>query len=157
MKLKLTLAALLTFVAASGAYAGPKTGDSEVGVSAQFMSSDDFDMTMAIGSYGYQFTDAFQVLGSVTANFSDTSGTSTETGTFTVSGRYHFNTATDTVPYIGVGFGTTIGDVSESLYTLEGGVKQFLSERTSINYGVTYQSANDFDFLVASIGLSIYF
>ena len=153
MKLKLTLAALLTFVAASGAYAGPKAGDSEIGISAQFMSSDDFDMTIAIGSYGYQFTDAFQILGAVSATFSDDS----ETGSLTVSGRYHFNTASDTVPYIGIGYGTTIGDVSEGLFTLEGGVKQFLSERTSVNYGLSYQSADDFDFLVASIGLSIYF
>ena len=153
MKLKLLLGAILGIAVAGSAYAGPKTGDSEIGISAQFMSSDDFDMTMAIGSYGYQFTDAFQVIGAISANFSDDS----ESGTFTVNGRYYFNTAENTVPYIGVGFGTTIGDVSESLYTLEGGVKQFLSERTSVNYGLTYQSASDFDMLVASIGLSIYF
>lgn len=53
-------------------------------------------------------------------------------------GTYNFIGESLTVPFVGVGYGSSLGDVTSGVYQVGGGVKRFLSDRASFDVGVSY-------------------
>ena len=57
-------------------------------------------------------------------------------------GTYNFIGESLTVPFVGFGYGSSLGgDISAGVYQFGGGIKRFLSERASFDLGVNYQGA----------------
>lgn len=163
------LSCLLVFDV-SAVLAGTKSGDSEIGVqmSYQNMSAGDIDGDVMIiaGKFAYFLTDAIS-LGGTTAGVAFSSGDTDVTSvTLELEPNYHFNTASNVVPYAGVHTGMAIvdygdGSNSEIDYGLQGGMKFFLSESTAFDTQLrfTRYSVDDTDVDVKEIriGLNIYF
>ncbi len=55
-------------------------------------------------------------------------------------GAYNFIGESLTVPFVGFGYGSSLGgDLSAGVYQVGGGIERFLSERASFDVGVNYQ------------------
>ncbi|MCY4662174.1 MAG: hypothetical protein OXF93_20585 [Acidobacteria bacterium] len=59
-------------------------------------------------------------------------------------GTYNFIGESLTVPFVGFGYGSTLGGgLSAGVYQVGGGIKRFLSERASFDFGVNYQGITE--------------
>ncbi|MEX0941168.1 MAG: outer membrane beta-barrel protein [Pseudomonadales bacterium] len=124
---------------ASSAFAGPKGGDSSLGVFAFAFFNDAADIVFVGTDYGYFFSDNFKVNAQVNGSFGDA-----EQYTIAVGADYYLNSGGDILPYFGGTIGQTEADgFSESTYDLHVGFEQFLDERTSVDYRASYQDFID--------------
>ena len=73
-------------------------------------------------------------------------------------GTYNFIGESLTVPFVGAGYGSSLGDVTVGVYQVGGGIKRFLSERASFDVGVSYQgiTAGGPGQMSLQYGMSIY-
>ena len=167
---KLTLLALIAVLlcafTSNMAFAGTKAGNTEIAanisVSKSLNDNNDSTIYQVATHIGYFLTDAIQIgiAGLVSGDFDDSDSTVGYAG---AAVDYHFNTSGNTVPYVGLGVGAFIF-AGEPELAGEGrvGIKQFVSERVSINYLVSYQRSLDSDSdddgtVRGSIGLGFYF
>lgn len=125
-------------------------GDMEFGVFANYSTYDDQDSdTLLIGaSVGRYMTDALEFRITPVIVWNDSAGTSTFLFTPQFSLEYQFRNAGPVVPYVGGGIGLILGYTDtpgDYVSTLGlflapvGGVKFFVTERTSIEYALSYQ------------------
>lgn len=141
---------LLTIGLAGGSFAGTKAGDKEVGVQMSLnhdFNGDGSTATQFSGDVGYFFTDAFEAGVSVGINWAEAGDVDvTSVSGFGIA-NYHFNTSSNIVPYVGAGAGFEYAsyddgnsDDSNTEFAIEGhvGIKQFVAERTFLNYQVQY-------------------
>ena len=73
-------------------------------------------------------------------------------------GTYNFIGESLTVPFVGVGYGSTLGDVTVGVYQVGGGIKRFVSDRASFDVGVSYLGATQGGAgqVMLQYGMSIY-
>lgn len=155
---------LLAIVAAGFtgfAHAGIEQGDVEIGISLNVSEPDEGDgTTFIIGSYGYAVTQNLQILG---AGFIGEAGGS-EFGNIGAGVDYLFGNAdSDVVPFVGASYQLSVGDFdSTDFLDVHAGLKQFISERASIDYQIQRLEAVDSDFsdfgsINLTIGINFYF
>ncbi len=176
MTAMLVLAILLVSVAP--AWAQTEAGTSELGlsISSQKMESDEagaeVNTTIINILYGYFFTDAIELAGSLNVIENDFGDTETTQTGFELQFKYHFiGTRTSFLPYLGVQAGVYgLEDGTDELKGFStgfmGGAKYFVSEKTSVNLEYNYrmmkledEDDNSYDATVTvlGIGYSIYF
>ncbi len=142
---------------------GIKAGEKELSGSFSIMQPSEGDtgsMWMILGSAGYFLTSQIQLKG-VGMIFGTKDMTS---GIVGAGGDYLFGANVELIPYIGAGIMTSVGDLDMGLLLdVHGGIKQFISERTAINYEVKYMMSSKSDsesgsgLLMGTVGLSFYF
>ena len=156
---------LLAIVAAGFAgvaHAGIEQGDTEIGVSLNISEPEgDIDgTTFVIGSYGYAITNNVQLLG---AGFIFETGGELF-GNVGFGADYLFGDADSTVvPFVGGSYQLNVGDNdSTDFIDLHAGLKQFISERASIDYQIQILEATDSEvedagMTTLTIGINFYF
>ena len=143
---------------ASVSYGGIEGGEKEIGGAFTVMKPSEGDTVwMLFGTLGYYMTPQVRLaaLGVIT-------GGEETTGIVGGTVDYLLNQGADVIPYVGAGLLTAVGDDSDSgaLLDVHGGIKQFLSEKTSLNYEVKYYTSTDdtsSGVLMGTIGFSVYF
>jgi len=133
-------------------HAATNAGDSRIGGNLSYSSPDVGDDSIFLfANYGYFFTAEIEI--SANVGFIDAGGS--DSIIYGAGGKYHFNTDADLVPYVGAGLLVfDSDDFEDETITVSGGLDQFISERTSINYEASYDSESN---LRALIGISFYF
>jgi outer membrane protein W len=166
-------------ILAGQAFAGTEAGKYEITASGSYShewesgsgNSSSIDIYEGTLAGGYFFTDALEVKLQGTFVGIDTKGSSDYNILVMAGPDYHFRTKTDMVPYVGVygggffGDGSSAGGGSSSSVggAVDGhvGLKQFIGERTSIDYRVSYQyetvSGTSLNGVVFSVGISYQF
>lgn len=147
---------LLLAISSSSAFAGPKGGDSSVGIFAFAFFNDAADVVFVGADYGYFFSDNLKMNVQVNGAFGDA-----EQYTLAVGADYYLNSGGDTLPYFGGTLGTS-EPFGEATYDLHVGLEQFLDERTSIDYRASYQDFLDSDIaadgtFILQLGFKRYF
>ena len=145
--------------------------NNEVNIDADDVAGDvdfDNDSFSLSGTFGYFFTDNWQVTGTGRYFVSDVGDSDTDTLDLGVGVDYHFTPDQNLVPYLGVGlYYSQINlnvldsdndfDEDELVYELRGGMKQFIASNIAIRYQVSYNKGDDIENLTASVGLSTFF
>jgi Outer membrane protein beta-barrel domain len=139
----LACAALMLLIAGAPASAKVKQGDKEIAffgalISQSFDSGGSASEALIQVSGGFFISNASQVGGSLINVSSDTGGVTSTVRLINGFYKFHFNTDTDTVPYVGAQAGVAeadVGGTSESgaSFGAMAGVKMFLSENLSVN------------------------
>lgn len=162
MKIKLFHILVAICLVSTMAYAGIEGGEKEIGGAFSIMKPKEGDAVwLLLGTAGYYFNPNFRLSGLaiVTGSGGDDGDT---TGIIGVTGDYLFNDGQDMIPYVGAGLSKAVGDDagSDALVDIHAGLKQFVSENTSINYEAKYSAITD-DLgegtISGTIGFSIYF
>lgn len=144
---------------AASPFTGIQQGEKEIGGAFSYMKpteSGSSSSWMAMGNIGYFLTPNVQVkgLGLVFG------GGGNKNGTVGLTGDYLFDLGYAVMPYAGGGLLFSVGDTDlGTLVDVHAGVKQFLSERTSLNYEGKYMlslSDTSSGMLLFTVGLSIY-
>jgi len=163
---------------AGQALAGTEAGRSELSVSGSYSyewvpsegSGNGVNNFLGTVGFGHFFTDALELKFQGVFDAMTGHGTTIETLEFMIGPDYHFMTKGSFVPYIGVYGGILeleAGAFGGSTATTGGmvdghiGLKQFVSERASIDYRLSYQywniSGSELDSIIASVGLDYEF
>lgn len=164
------LAALMIFTIAATSYAGTEKGMMELGIQGSYnqtkIDNEDFKFYLAMFNFGYFFTPQIEVgvLGLVGGNINGESNR-IYAGSADLRYNFSFDKAQTVVPYLGVqaGIAGTSNGTSESAFAYGGlgGIKFFVSEKTSLNLGLSFVRtkirSTDIDTLTGTIGLSFYF
>jgi hypothetical protein len=156
-KLFVCVLAGMCMLAATG-FAGIEGGEREIGGSFNIMKPKDVDaMWFAVATLGYFMNPQVRV-----ALVASVNGFSGETGGFVGGGvDYFFNNGSEVIPYGGIGVIKDVGEDASSdiQFDVHGGFKQFISEKTSLNYQVQYYATSEEPsdgVMTASVGFSIY-
>jgi len=166
----LVLTAVLLLAIAGTSYAGTEAGLMELGLQGSYtqtkIGSDDFKFYLGFFNFGYFITPQIElgVMGLFGGNIN---GETERIYAGYADARYNFsyNKAQTVVPYLGIqaGIAGSANGDSESAfaYGALGGIKFFVSERTSLNLGVNWAhmkiADTDVDTFTGTIGLSFYF
>lgn len=131
-------------------------GAIEVSLQAIWVKADAIDAGAVILGGGYMYTDNLEFKANWTHLLGDTSG-----GFITPGADWFFtNLKLPVIPYAGGGFSLGYGDVDDfSSLELRVGVKQFLTERTTLDYRFAHEEPTDSDFDgfdIFTIGFSYY-
>ena len=146
---------------------GIQKGNSVLGLDLRYTSMEydgggSSDMTTLNGSYSYLVTDSIEVGLGFGYSYSDNT---TEQTTTTLSPfvQYNFVSVSPTlVPYVGLGVSIFASDndgttTDETGISGEGGLKIFISEKTSIVPAIYYDSYDKFSQTGLKVGLQVYF
>lgn len=160
-KTGMALGAAMLAMAGFNAQAGVKAGDVELGVFGSISTPDEGDDTIVLsGNGGYMYTDSLQ--GKLALVYAESGGVSFGTINPGVDFLFGGPSAT-TVPYIGGSYALSVGDIDDTDFlNLHVGIKQFISERTSVQYSLERYEAVDSDFsdsgrLDLTVGINFYF
>ena len=158
---KLIVAVAVLCLMSGVSMAGMQSGQVEIGGAVMVMKpTTEGDLTgTAMGGIGYMLTDNIELKGqaSLTITGGDVSGT--------LGGglEFYLTPSASMVPYIGASAMTSIGEYGGGeglLIDVHGGVKQFISENTSVNltlyYETTTDNFTDGGMLIGMLGLSVY-
>jgi len=166
----LVLVAVLLLAIAGTSYAGTEAGMMELGLQGSYyqtkIDDEDFKFYLGMFNVGYFLTPQIQIgaLGLMGGNIN---GETQTIYSFAGDFRYNFSydKAQTVVPYLGIqaGFGGTSNGTSESAfaYGAMGGIKFFVTERASLNFGVNWVRTTigdtDVDMFSGTVGVSFYF
>jgi len=156
MKRILTLTLLIAGLTGFTTHAQLSAGSYELGGSLQISSPEEGDETVfIIADTGYFVTDAVQLK---LRGFLGTTG-GTDFGSVGPGVTYHFlNDDESTVPFVGASYQFDMSDAgSDDSFELNGGVKAFLSERTSANVTASYIDQDAGSTIALTLGISYYF
>lgn len=145
-----------------GAQAGVKAGDLEIGVSGDLTSTEGSDSLNLSGSVGYFFTDNWQGKLAASLDVSDSAAGDSESVFIYTGADYNWAIADnkDLVPFAGGGVAFLTGDASAEFFDIHVGIKNFLSERTSLQTQLLFlspfESGGD-GVTQLQVGLNFYF
>ncbi|MDF1779991.1 MAG: outer membrane beta-barrel protein [Alcanivoracaceae bacterium] len=132
-------------------------GDKEVGATLQYQSVDSIDITLLTGSVGQMFTD--KLLGKFGLSMVDADGMKSTA----LAGEAQYllgDGGADFIPYVLGGLAMYDSDAAEDIefgFSIGAGLKQFVSERTAVNYEFRHTALPDFDIDGITIGINFYF
>ena len=123
---------------------GGKAGDNEITLSGTGSSNNDFDSGGfgVSGSYGYYFTNAFELGGRQSFTWSGANNSDDSwSGSTRVFADYHFLTDQRFRPFIGVSLGYIYGDDVNNTGTIgpEAGIKYYVNDTTFVIGMAEYQ------------------
>jgi opacity protein-like surface antigen len=166
----LVLTAVMLLAIAGSSYAGTEAGMMELGLQGSYtqtkIDNEDFKFYLGFFNFGYFVTPQIEV-GALGLFGGNINGETQRIYAGSADLRYNFsyNKAQTVVPYLGIqaGIAGTADGTSESAfaYGAVGGLKFFVTERTSLNAGLSYVrtkiSDKDIDTFTGTVGLSFYF
>lgn len=132
---------------------GAEIGDWEITLGGSGSTNQDFDDSLGGVNFslGYFVTDALEIVGRQSINYSNSSNDSSEFDGSTFGAiDYHFGTSA-LRPFIGVNFGALYGDNTSDTWAagLEGGLKFYVKPKTFlfalVNYAWTFDDSDDLD------------
>jgi outer membrane protein W len=151
----------------SSAPAATKEGDQELSIALSYQKTGDANTIIASLGIGYFFTEAIEVRATLVAVRYDDGDTDATIIYVGADGLYHFNTAGETVPYVGAGANFVhidSGGVSDGAAAVKGiaGLRHFLGEDTTINLEfnvikILDEDVSDEITFQVLVGLSYYF
>lgn len=167
VKRVLCLIVALLPLSVPSAFAGTQAGDKElaIGGSITYMDPDSGGTSTAITLYPafhWFVTDAFSIGASLTGNWNlPDEGEDTVSYGLYFEPNYHFNTASDLVPYTGIHIGSYFVDSDGNsdtylAYGAQGGIKYFLSEDISFKTEGRYTLSDDVSTFAVVFGLNFY-
>lgn len=166
----LMLTAVMLLAIAGTSYGGTEAGMMELGVQGTFYSTkiekETFNFYLGMVNFGYFFTPQIQIgLNGLLGGTVDGNNQTFYGGSGQFKYNFSFNKAQTVVPYLGVqaGMAGTSNGTSESAFSYGGmgGLKFFVSEKTSFNVEGNYQRTTiantDINLFSISVGVSFYF
>ncbi len=168
---KVFLLTVVMFLAIAGtSYAGTDAGMMELGLQGSYtqtkIDDEDFKFYLGYFNFGYFLTPQLQ-LGALGMFGGNINGETNRIYGISADFRYNFSydKAQTVVPYLGIQAGVSgISDgTNESAfaYGAMGGIKFFVTERASLNFGVNWVRTRiedtDIDTFMGSVGFSVYF
>lgn len=166
---RLTVLTAIACAVACGQTVNAETqkGSTEVGAQLALQVDLDNDTGTYFGAakLGYFYSDALELVGNLT--YVGSTGTADFSAFGVVFGPdYHFNTEGNYIPYVGVYGGAFLFDSGGTTSTagsidMHVGLKQFLGERTAVDYRISYNyisaSGTALNQMLFSIGINYYF
>jgi len=157
---------------------GVKDGNNVLALDLRYTSTspdagESNDMATVFGSFSHFLTDSIELGLGLGYTLRESNSMDSSTLTLTPFVQYNFGDVSPTmVPYIGVGvsiFSTdstsypagggtaTESSDSETGYSAEGGLKIFISEKTSVVPAIYYESYDLYSVMGFKVGLQVYF
>jgi len=169
---KITTAVLLSASLATSSFAfeqqGVKEGNNVIGFDLRYTDTSpdvggSSTTTTLFGSGSYFYTDNIELGLGLSYNLSESTGSKSETTTLTPFVQYNFVDVSPTmVPYVGGGISlqstsSTGSSTSSTGFSFEGGLKMFMSEKTSIVPALFFESYDAVTVTGLKVGVQIYF